>query len=815
MENQLSRVVDALPGLVWTAHPDGHIDFLNQRWCEYTGLGVDEACGRRWQTAIHPEDLPDLIQRWRSIVASGEPGEMEARLRRFDGDYRWFLFRTCSLADASGQIVKWCGMNIDIEDRRRSEETRRAHWWLSSYAREHHFRSVGDDIPGLATLITPAGEVEIVNRHVLEYFGAALEELKGWAFADTVHMDDLPHILAAWRGAVETGQPYDVEARLRRADGVYRWFHTHGFPLRDMGGRIVLWYLLQTDVDDRKRGEALLAGEKRLLEMVAGGRSMSGILEALCQLVESTASGCYCSVVLVDPSGMRLEHGAAPSLPASFINSIVGRPVNVDSGPCAMAASLNEQVIATDLTSETRWAAYAWCPMALEHGLQACWSTPISSTAGKVLGAFALYYDKPRTPTSLEQGFIEQFTHIASIAVERVQSDATLKRSEAFLAEAQHLSSTGSFSWRVATDEITWSEQLYRIFEFDQGVRMTFELMGTRVHPEDLPLLIQLLERSRGDGSDVEHEYRLQMPNGSVKYLHVVAHATRDQEGRLEYVGAVQDVTERRLSEEALGKVRSELAHVARVTSLGALTASIAHEVNQPLSGIITNASTCLRMLAADPPNVDGARATARRTIRDGNRASDVITRLRALFSKKNTTTESVDLNEATREVIALTLRELQRRRVILRPELDDDLPPVTGDRVQLQQVILNLLLNASDAMSGVDDRPRQLVIRTARDESDRVRLTVQDAGVGFEPQGVERLFEAFYTTKSGGMGMGLSVSRSIIESHHGRLWAALNDGPGATFAFSVPRRPEDVMHAHTLAANRTSAVTAAEHANP
>jgi signal transduction histidine kinase len=203
-------------------------------------------------------------------------------------------------------------------------------------------------------------------------------------------------------------------------------------------------------------------------------------------------------------------------------------------------------------------------------------------------------------------------------------------------------------------------------------------------------------------------------------------------------------------------------------------------------------------MLAADPPNVDGARETARRTIRDANRASDVITRLRALFSRKNATTESVDLNEATREVIALSSRELQRSRLTLRAELADDLPPVTGDRVQLQQVILNLLLNASDAMSGVDDRPRQLVIRTERDEDDRVRLSVQDTGVGLEPQGVERLFEAFYTTKSGGMGIGLSVSRSIIESHHGRLWAAPNDGPGATFSFSIPRAPEGVTDIHS-----------------
>src|ERR1700686_3028628 len=199
--------------------------------------------------------------------------------------------------------------------------------------------------------------------------------------------------------------------------------------------------------------------------MVTICHSMPGILEALCQLVESTAGECYCSVVLVDSSGTRLEHGAAPSLPASYITSIVGRPVNVDSGPCAMAACLNKQVIAADLTSETRWAASEWRPMALAHGLQACWSTPILSTAGKVLGAFAIYYDKPRTPTSLHQSLIEQFTHIASIAVERAQNDAALKRSEAFLAAAQHLSSTGSFSYSVATDEITWSEEVYRIYE--------------------------------------------------------------------------------------------------------------------------------------------------------------------------------------------------------------------------------------------------------------------------------------------------------------------------------------------------------------
>jgi len=916
MENDLGLVVDTLPGLVWTALPDGNVDFLNRYWCEYTGLGVDAAHGSGWQTAIHPEDLPGLLERWRSILASGEPSRMEARLRRFDGEYRWFDFLTRPLVDASGQIVKWCGVIADIEDHRRSEQALRV--------REEHYRSIADSIPALITFMSPASAIESVNRHVLEYFGATLEELKSWTVGHAVHRDDRSAVIAAWRQAVDTGEPFEIERRLRRADGVYRWFHVRALPLKDAHDRVARWYLFETDIDDRKQGDALLAGEKRLLEMVAGGCSMSEILDAICRLVEAAASGCHCSVVLVDSKGARLEHGAAPSLPVSFINSIIGRAVSQDTGPCAMAIYLNEQIIAADLASETRWASHAWCPMAMAHGLHACWSTPISTTAGKILGAFAIYYDQPRTPTPQQQVLIEQFTHVASIAIERAQGDAALKRSEArktaildsaldcivtidhegcvtefnpaaertfgyhrdevlgrqlaniiippplredhrrglaryldtfearmigrrvemtamradgtefpcelaisripldgppsftgylrditerkqseeklrrseaFLTEGQHLSRTGSLSWCVTTGEIIWSDQLYRIFEFDKAVPVTLEQIGTRVHPDDIPLMHDMIARAERSADDFEYEHRLLMPDHTIKYLHLVAHATRKRNGQLEYIGAVQDVTKRRLSEEALEDVRSDLARVARVASLGALTASIAHEVNQPLSGIVTNASTCLRMLAADPPNVGGARETARRTIRDGNRASDVITRLRALFGKQNPTNEPVDLNEAADEVIALLRSELQRSRVILRTELDHDVPLVTGDRVQLQQVILNLILNASDAMSSIDDRPRYLMIKVEREEDDRVRLSVQDAGAGFEPQGENKLFDAFYTTKIGGMGIGLSVSRSIIESHHGRLWATLNDGPGATFSFSVPQRFEHLTY--------------------
>ena len=304
-------------------------------------------------------------------------------------------------------------------------------------------------------------------------------------------------------------------------------------------------------------------------------------------------------------------------------------------------------------------------------------------------------------------------------------------------------------------------------------------------HPEDLPRAIELFTQSIASGDAFEFEVRTRRFDGVYRWFQSRGFPLRDANGRIvRWYNLLIDIDERKRAEEALSRARSELAHVARVSSLGALTASIAHEVNQPLSGIITNAGTCLRMLAADPPNVEGARETARRTIRDGNRAADVITRLRALFSKRATTVEPVNLNEAAREVIALSWGDLHRSRVVVRTELADELPLVGGNRVQLQQVIMNLLRNASDAMIGVDDRTRRLVIKTETDERDHVRLSVQDTGVGFGPDGAERLFEAFYTTKSEGMGIGLSVSRSIIESHHGRLWAAANDGPGATFSF-------------------------------
>jgi PAS domain S-box-containing protein len=310
------------------------------------------------------------------------------------------------------------------------------------------------------------------------------------------------------------------------------------------------------------------------------------------------------------------------------------------------------------------------------------------------------------------------------------------------------------------------------------------------VHVDDLAHTIEVFGNAISTGEPCEFEYRLRRFDGVYRWFQARMVPVRNAEGRIiNWNCLVTDIDDRKKAEEALSRARSELVHMAQLTTLNTLTASIAHEINQPLSGIITNASTCLRILDGDPPNVEGARETVRRTIRDGNRASDVITRLRALYTKKEFTLEPLDLNAVTQEVIALSLSDLRRNQVLVRSELADGLPLVNGDRVQLQQVILNLMRNAYEAMVSVENRPRELLIRTEPEEADCVRLSVKDVGHGFTPDAAAKLFQAFYTTKNNGMGIGLHVSQSIIEAHHGRLWATANDGPGATFSFAIPCR--------------------------
>jgi PAS domain S-box-containing protein len=772
MEFDLGRVLDALPAMVWTALPDGQIDFINRRWSEYTGLGLDKAHGWDWQAAVDPHDLPGLLERWRSILASGEPAEMEARVRRFDGQYRWYLVHCSPMRDDAGRIHKWYGINTDIDDLKRAEETSRES--------ERYSRLIVDSIPGMVATFTPGGEVEFVNNQILEYFGRTPEEQKRWQIGDAIHPEDLPRTVEVFTQAIASGTPFELEVRARRFDGVYRWFQSRNLPLRDTNGRVVRWYNLLIDIDEMKRAEeALRASEAQLAEAERDLRLTIDTIPVFVATYQPDGTRSSVNHTWRDYVGLTLEEATG----AGAMTFPYFHPDDVERNDKAWRASLaSGEPLSIEVRTRRADGQYRW------HIMR-------------------------RVPFRDEKGNIVRWYSVGVDIDDQKRAEEALKRSEAFLAEGQHLARMGNFSWKVATGEIIWSEQINRIFEFKLGAPVTLDLIVSRVHPEDLPLMADMVGRAQRGESDFEYQQRIVMPDDSIKHLHLIAHRTGDHPGQIEYIGAVLDITQRRLAEEALSKARSQLAHVSRVTSLGALTASIAHEVNQPLSGIITNASTCMRMLATDPPNVEGARETARRTIRDGNRAADVITRLRALFSRKAIKIEPVDLNEAAREVIALSSGDLQRSRVVLRTELADGLALAGGDRVQLQQVIINLLRNAADAMSGVDDRPRRLVISTEPDKDGRVRLSVQDAGVGFGSQSTERLFEAFYTTKGDGMGIGLSVSRSIIESHNGRLWAEPNVGPGATFSFSIPEYSGDEAPAQDIGAARVPVASSAQSA--
>ena len=504
---------------------------------------------------------------------------------------------------------------------------------------------------------------------VITYWNRGAEELYGWTaekavgkvshqLTQTVFPAPIDEIRAE---LLLTGR-WEGELVHTKADGIQVAVASRWSLQTDERQRPVAILETNNDITERKRAQALLIGEKRILEMVAKGDSLELILEALCLFVEDQSSGVLSSILLLDPNGSCLRHGAAPSLPKSYTEAIDGAAIGPCVGSCGTAAYLAEQVVVTDIASDPLWTDYK--DLALAHGLRACWSTPIMSSEGKVLGTFAMYRREPGSPSPQEYDLIEQITHLAGVALDRKKT------------------------------------------------------------------------------------------------------------------------------EEALRQAQANLAHVSRVTTMGELTASLAHEVNQPIAAAVTNANTCLRWLAGDNPNLEEARAAAMRIVKDGTRAAEIISRIRLLFKKGTPEWELVDVNEVIREMIVLLRVEATRYSISIRTELAADLPQVMGDRVQLQQVFMNLMLNGIEAMKDVDGT-RELAIKSQREGNDHIRMSVSDTGVGLPAQQKDQIFNAFFTTKVQGTGMGLSISRTIVESHGGRLWAAHNSPRGASFYLSLPIKVE------------------------
>jgi PAS domain S-box-containing protein len=608
---ELRQMIDTIPIPVASYSADARRDFVNAAWKQYTGLSDEAARGTQWSIVAHPDDTAGGEKMWRDALATGEPWHTEERVRRADGQYRWFAIDRVAARDENGKIIKWYGTAYDIEDRKRAEEALRES--------EYKLRQIIDTIPAHVVRYQPDGTADFMNQTFSGFLGPGV----GFDnLASVVHPEDYPKRARDWDTHVAAAEPYDIEMRLRRADGVYRWHRSRRVPLRDATGAIVNWYGAGHDIDDQKRAEQ------------------------------------------------------------------------------------------------------------------------------------------------------------------------ALRRSESYLAEAQRLSHTGSAAYNE-TKILYWSEETFRIFGFDplQGIPSR-EAVWQRIHPDDVDRMNENIERGVREKRSFTNAFRLILPDGLGKYIESINHPVFSASGELlEIVGTPVDVTERKRADEAYREAQLELAHANRVATMGQLTASITHEVNQPITAAVTYASAARRFLSAEPPNLREVDDALSLIIKEGNRAGEVVGRVRALIRRAPVRKDAVAINDAILEVIALTRTEAANHSVSVRTQLADDLPRVQGDRVQLQQVLLNLIINAIEAMRDVGEKERELLI-SSRTEPDGVSVEVRDSGPGFAPAALERVFEAFYTTKSEGLGLGLSICRSIIEAHNGRLWASPNVPRGAIFGFIAPVYP-------------------------
>jgi len=894
---------------IFVREMNGTIKYWNRGAEELYGWPAEQAVGRVGHVLLKTIFPVSLEQIQEEVIGAGR-WEGELVQTRKDGSQVVVSSRLSLQSDERNEPVGIIVINNDITKRKRAEEVARRS--------EKELRDVVNAVPAFVWTTLPDGALDFVNEHWLEFTGLSLQDALGWNWEATVHPDDRSRVVADWRAAVKNGQSVGGEMRVRRSDGEFRWWFLRSIPLHDEAGNIVKWYGTGVDIEDRKRAESLFAGEKRILEMVATGGSLAEILESLCRLVEEQAGDVLASILLVD--GDHLRHGGALSLPKAYTDAINGIVIGPSAGSCGTAAYRGQPVIVEDIATDPLWADYR--ELALPHSLCACWSTPVFSSQGKVIATVAMYYREPRRPTQRNQEIIDRITHFAGAAIQQKLAQENLQRSEAYLAQAEKLTHTGSWAWDPRTDKVLYcSEEMYRIFGLDPRKSLpTRENFRQQIHPEDRDWVRKRLERSLRERVDAFAEYRVLLPDGTVRHINASGHPVLDEDGELiEFVGTVVDVTERKRAElerrrlaslveqagdlmaindlnggtpiylneagmkmvgfESWEEARSrrgihwifpedrqfvtevvrptvlekgswsgemrfrhfktgdaipvlyslfriddpetgqavnlgnvcrditdrkraeaearendrrfrememELAHANRVATMGQLTASIAHEVNQPIAATVTNAQAALRWLRAGSSHLEQVQQSLSSIVEDGTRAGEVIDRIRALIKKAPPRKDRLEINGVIVEIIELTHGEAVKNGISVITELADHLPVVEADRVQLQQVLLNLIVNALEAMGAANEGPRELLISTTK-ETSGVLVAVQDSGPGLEAAMLERVFESFYTTKPTGLGLGLSICRSIIEAHGGRLWASTNQRRGAMLQFTLP----------------------------
>ena len=662
-EEQWKAAFECNPVMYFMVDRAGTTLSVNNCGADQLGYERSELIGQPIRNILHEDDREFVQNNAKNCFQNlGRTMRWEARKIRKDGTVIWVRETANALLLKNKPVLLVVCENI-TERKRAEEAVRRS---------EKQLRDLVETMPAMAIIMRPDGTNEFVSRRWIEFSGLSPEQTAGSGWEVTLHPDDAEAHHTKWRASWSTGQPFENEARHRDAHGNYRWLLVRVVPLRDEQGNILKWYGALTDIEDRKRAEALLAGEKRILEMLAKGDSLSQILDSLCRLVEEQAPGVLASILLVD--GNRLWHGGAPSLPKAYTDAIDGVLVGPSVGSCGTAAFTTKQVIVTDIATDPRWADFR--EAALPHSLRACWSTPISSAQGKVIATFAIYYREPRSPTLQDQEIIEQITRLAGNAIERKLITDKLSQSERILAEAQRLSHTGSFVWDITTKEAVYlADEWYRIYGYDPETdEHAWDERLQRVHPDDLSKWQAAVDRAISEKSDYELEYRLVLPTGITKYVHVLGCPVLNSAGDVvQFIGNVTDITERKRAEEALRRSEAYLAEAQRLTHTGSYAYSTAGEIYWSEENF--------RIWGFDPQH----RAPDCETMLQRVHPND-LDRARELFQKVAAARERTDI--ASEFKIVLPDRTLKHIHMLAHPVLTEsgELVEVVGTHVDVTE---------------------------------------------------------------------------------------------------------------------------------